>query len=393
MQSALLKGREKLIEAIDRDPWERPYRIVMDKLRPSAPSITKSMETELLERTVSALFRQDQEEATTAHTLPDSNYPPPVTMEELNGVVKRMAARNTAPGPDGIRGKALSLALTVLHEELVEVINSCLREGKMPACWKKARLVLIPKPGKDRVSPACLLSEAGKILERILMVRITEHLKISGPDLHDHQYGFRQGRSTIDAISRVVGLAEGAIGQGGVALAVSVDIVNTFNTLPWRAIRESLERHKLSEYLVRIINDYLTGRSVEYKEKKGHTQREINRAVPQGSVLGTLLWNLGYDKVLRTVLPAGVHVTCYADDTLLVACGRNWTRTTRIMEVALAALVQSISGIRDSGPEDIGRVATWLAVEQASAISVGGGQRRSTDPSRAKDKILGSRAG
>ena len=63
------------------------------------------------------------------------------------------------------------------------------------------------------------------------MIRITEHLKTTGPDLHDHQYGFRQGRSTIDAINRVVNIAEGAIRLNGVALAVSVDIVNVFNPL------------------------------------------------------------------------------------------------------------------------------------------------------------------
>ena len=91
------------------------------------------METDLLERTVSALFPQDQVEApTTAHTMPDSDYPPPVTMEELNGAVKRMAAKNTTRCPDEIPGKALSLALTVLHEELVETMSNCLREGKMP---------------------------------------------------------------------------------------------------------------------------------------------------------------------------------------------------------------------------------------------------------------------
>ena len=351
VRAAKRKAWEDLIENIDRDPWGRPYKIVTDKMRPSAPPLTESMEPELLQRTVSTLFpREPKETSAMAHPSLDGDQPPLVTMEELGAVVKRMEARNTAPGPDGIPGKAIALALTVWHEELVQTLNSCLREGRMPACWKKARLVLIPKPGKDKDSPAayrplCLLNEAGKILERILMVRITEHLTTSGPDLHDHQYGFRQGRSTIDAIDRVVGLAETAIQQRGVALAVSIDIVNAFNTLPWRAIREDLIRHQLPDYLVGIVNDYLTGRSVEYKEEKGYTQKEFNRGVPQGLVLGPLLWNLGYDQVLRTVLPAGVYITCYADDTLLVACDRDWARAVRKMDVALEALVQRINEI------------------------------------------------
>ena len=145
-------------------------------------------------------------------------------------------------------------------------------------------------------------------------------------------------------MGRVVSIIEGAIRQNGVALAVSIDIANAFNSLPWKTIREGLERHKLPGYLKRIINNYLTGRTVEYKGKSGYTHRETNRGIPQGSVLGPLLWNLGYDIVLSTVLPTGVYATCYADDTLL-ACGREWTRTIRTMEVGLAALVQRITSL------------------------------------------------
>ena len=133
------------------------------------------------------------------------------------------------------------------------------------------------------------MNEAAKILERILMNRITDNLKTTGPALHEHQYGFRQRRLTIDAINRVVNLAENAIRRKGIALAVSVDIVNAFNSLPWRAIREGMERHQLPGYLQKIIANYLTGRITEFQGKRGLIHREINRGVPQGSVLGPLL--------------------------------------------------------------------------------------------------------
>lgn len=45
--------------------------------------------------------------------------------------------------------------------------------------------------------------------------------------------------------------------------------------------------------------------------------------VQQGSVLDPLLWNIGFDFVLKTAVPDGFKVICYADDTLLVAGGRS----------------------------------------------------------------------
>jgi len=48
-----------------------------------------------------------------------------------------------------------------------------------------------------------LLDEAGKLLECVLAARLVAHLEQVGPDLSDRQFGFRGGRSTIDAILRV----------------------------------------------------------------------------------------------------------------------------------------------------------------------------------------------
>ena len=104
VRAARRKAWEDLIENIDRDPWGRPYKIVTDKMRPSAPPLTESMEPELLRRTVSTLFPCDTEEtSTSAPPALDGDQPPLITMEELSVVVKRMEARKKAPGPDGFR--------------------------------------------------------------------------------------------------------------------------------------------------------------------------------------------------------------------------------------------------------------------------------------------------
>ncbi|CAK1585253.1 unnamed protein product [Parnassius mnemosyne] len=160
-----------------------------------------------------------------------------VTVEELDRAVTRLRARNTAPGPDGIPGQALVLSLVALGNRLRQLFNSCLRSAKFPTAWKEARLVFLKKEGRAADSPSayrpiCLLDEIGKLFERIVATRLNIHQSHVGPDLAESQFGFRRGRPTVGAIMCVRSLSEQAVSQGGVALAISFDIVNAFNSLP-----------------------------------------------------------------------------------------------------------------------------------------------------------------
>lgn len=73
----------------------------------------------------------------------------------------------------------------------------------------------------------------GKLLERIVAYRLNSYLLQTGLDIIDNQLGFPVRHYKIDAIDRVIKHAQSA---GGVELAVLIDIVNAFNSLPWNKI-------------------------------------------------------------------------------------------------------------------------------------------------------------
>ncbi|KAL0861734.1 hypothetical protein ABMA27_009210 [Loxostege sticticalis] len=92
--------------------------------------------------------------------------------------------------------------------------------------------------------------------------------------------------------------------------------------------------------------------------------RDVSCGVPQGSVLGPLLWNIGYDWVLRGNLIEGASVTCYADDTLVTARGRDFSEAARRATAGVATIV---SRIRELGLE--------VALEKSEALCFHGPQR------------------
>jgi hypothetical protein len=94
--------------------------------------------------------------------------------------VERIGARK-APGPDGVRIRLWKEVASVLAPRLRTLFDRCLSRDEFPVLWKEGRMVLLPEPRRSPDSPStfrpmCLLDQAGKLLERVVAVRLESHL-------------------------------------------------------------------------------------------------------------------------------------------------------------------------------------------------------------------------
>lgn len=335
---------KELCAEVDRDPWGRPYKTVMHRIK-SLPATTPTCPDTLL-RIVVHLFPEKPE-------LPDYHPEdgemdiPGVTMEELMKACSRLQ-NGKAPGPSGTPNIALKSAVAARPDMFINMYNACLRQGVFPSRWKQQRLVLLPKgkkPPDDPSSfrPLCMLDSEGKNMERIVADRLEQYID---PQLSEFQFGFRKGKSTIDALELVTNIAEEAIsgrrwrdGPKKYCLIVTLDIKNAFNSARWDRVLEALDKMGVPYYLRRMVRSYFSDRLLHYETEQGPAVHRVTGGVPQGSVLGPLLWNVMYDGLLHLEFPENTTLVAFADDVAVVLVAKH-------LEELQAAFSTTISRIR-----------------------------------------------
>ncbi|GBN28236.1 Putative protein in type-1 retrotransposable element R1DM [Araneus ventricosus] len=246
---------------------------------------------------------------------------PEVTELEIEKIFTT-SSMDKAPGPDGLTLGIIKEVFVSNKDLFINIMNSSLRRGNFPSSWKEAKVVLIPKEGKDlqRVTsyrPICLLSTWGKILDKLITMRLQYELEANGK-LSYNRFGFRKDKSTLSALGEFTNYIRQAKEEKMITIAVTFDISNAFNSIHWNDIISCVHEDNISNYLFKIIESFLSGRKIV--DHDFNISFFYNRGVPQGSSLGPILWLLIAERLLRAMDPLrDVKLIIFTDDILLLS--------------------------------------------------------------------------
>jgi hypothetical protein len=325
---------DELCKKLEKDPFGDAYQIVKSHMKAPNPKISITVDEKI--KAFESLFIGPQSAETCRyHTYDDFPEELNFSEEEVKQAAKRIKPRKS-PGPDGIPPEIIKELILGNATHFAQMFSGVLRKAAFPTDWKLAKLILLEKPKKSpneapKYRPICLINVLAKTFESLINERLMKELE-TNKGISDFQFGFRRGRSTVDAVNRVIKIAEAAKRNKKGNVLILIDVKNAFNSASWKKIMEKLEKLKISKYLTNVIADYLNERHILLERD---TYRKIGGGVPQGSVLGPTLWNVLYDEVMRMELPDGVELTCYADD---LAISVTASTPAELMAISNAAL-------------------------------------------------------
>ena len=226
-----------------------------------------------------------------------------------------------ANGPDGISAFMVKATASSIASPLAKLFTLSLTTGRFPRMWKFASIVPIPKSkcknDPSNYRPVSLPSIVSKLLEKIVYSLLWEHLLEHAP-ISDCQWGFQKGKSTTTALLFTTHEWHTLLDRQQDVISVFFDFKKAFDSVPHRKLMERLAQAGFHPHILSWLCSYLSDRQQNVLVNGEHSQpTRVLSGVPQGSVLGPLLFLLYINDITKLCLSPNTRLTLYADDMLL----------------------------------------------------------------------------
>jgi len=214
--------------------------------------------------------------------------------------------------------------------------------------------------------PVSNLSFLSKLLERVVQTRLQAFLDTNGL-MPEMQYAYRRHHSTETAATKVYNDLLSAADNGQLSALCLLDLTAAFDTVDHELLLLRLERQfGLRDSILQWFRSYLSDRSFRVVYGAGTSAVVfIVCSVPQGSVLGPLLFVLYVADLVNVVEKHGLRLYAYADDSQLILHFRR---------DELAAFIERLDRCIDDVDQWMSANRLMLNVDKTEWLLVGSGR-------------------
>ena len=247
---------------------------------------------------------------------------------------------STSCGTDGLTSRLLKQAGGAIAQPLLHIINLSITHGHFLTAWKSASITPLYKEGdpsqSENYRPISILPCLGKLLEKIIHAQLYSYVtdnNLLSPD----QFGFRKGYSTGTCLIDFLDNIYSNIDQGRACGVLFLDLKKAFDTVDHQLLLTKLQNLGISNNSLNWFKSYLLGRSqVTRVQQTVSDSMLVTCGVPQGSVLGPLLFSLYVNNLSNTINQGTTHL--YADDTAITLSSKTFQDLELKMNSALDTL-------------------------------------------------------
>ena len=238
----------------------------------------------------------------------------PVDVSYIRKILDSLHPRK-AVGCDKISQRLLRLSSPVIAEPITRLINYFITNRQWPIVWKSSDVVPVFKKesatDKTCYRPVSVLTAFSKLYEKVLFDQIYEafYWRLS-PNLS----GFLKGHSCCTALLKLTEDWRAYLDRGEAFAAVTIDLSKAFDSVCHPLLLAKLKAYGFTYDALEIMTAYLIGRRPRVRlEGVNPTWRTIKTGVPQGSLLGPLLFNMYVNDLNYFITDTSLRL--HADDT------------------------------------------------------------------------------
>ena len=272
------------------------------------------------------------------NTCSSSFFMRKIEEDEILTAINNLKATSTSDS-QGMSTKFIKLSKVIISHYLCVLFNKCVDEDNFPICLKQSQIIPLPKVSQPKhlsdIRPISLLPALSKVFEKIIYARLIKFIDKHNI-LNNAQHGFRTNDSTDLAIATIYDKLLDNMNENKFTCATFLDLSKAFDTVDHDILMKKIHKYGLRGKIWNILHSYLSKRKQCTKISSSISNfRDISCGVPQGSILGPLLFLLYVNDFPHST---NCHTTQFADDTNLHLSNANLTMLQQNMEIELAKI-------------------------------------------------------